>query len=174
MEVRPKIKLQLTKGDKALETLCLIVLIILWGGTIAGYPGLPEQIPTHFNAAGEADDYGSKNSIFILPIVATLVYIGMSVLNQYPHIYNYPTTVTEKNARRLYTSVTKLMRTLKLIVTVIFAGIVYMTYRSVFMNNDGLGRWFLPTVLGLLLLPVIIFLVRSNDADQSIAELDAD
>ena len=43
------------------------------------YPDLAEQIPTHFNASGKADAWGSKNSIFITPIImgasSLLVYL---------------------------------------------------------------------------------------------------
>ena len=33
------------------------------------YPSLAGEIPTHFNASGEADAWGTKNSIFMMPII---------------------------------------------------------------------------------------------------------
>lgn len=43
------------------------------------YPELADKIPTHFNAAGEADAWGSKNTIFMMPIImgasSLLVYV---------------------------------------------------------------------------------------------------
>lgn len=43
------------------------------------YPGLANKIPTHFNASGKADAWGSKNSIFIMPLImgvsSLLVYV---------------------------------------------------------------------------------------------------
>ena len=167
MEVRPKITIDLTKVDRTLEGLCLIILILLWTGTIAGFSKLPDQIPSHFNAAGQADDYSSKRSIFTLPIVATIFYLGMTIINRYPHVYNYPATVTAENARRLYTSATRLIRTLKLAVVVIFSAIVLLTYKSVFNKGDGLGFWFLPAVLALMFVPVIIYLIKTPNSKKS-------
>ncbi len=166
MEVRPKLIIELTKVDKVLEASCFIILIILWTGTIAGFSKLPDQIPSHFNAVGQADDYSDKTSIFTLPIVATVLYIGMTILNKYPHIYNYPATVTAENARRLYTSATKLIRVLKLAVVVIFSGIVFMTYKTSLTHSDGLGAWFLPLAVGLMILPNIFYLLKSSNSKQ--------
>lgn len=33
------------------------------------YPELANQIPTHFNASGQADAWGPKNSIFLMPVI---------------------------------------------------------------------------------------------------------
>ncbi|MBN7772608.1 SdpI family protein [Clostridium aminobutyricum] len=38
-------------------------------------PVLPEQIPMHFNVAGEIDDYGSKYTIFLAPAVIFIFQI---------------------------------------------------------------------------------------------------
>ena len=170
MEVRPKITTELTRVDRALEGLCLIILILLWTGTIAGFSKLPDQIPSHFNAPGQADDYSNKRSIFTLPIVATILYFGMTLINRYPHVYNYPATVTAQNARSLYTSATILIRTLKLAVVVIFSGIALMTYRSVSTKGDGLGTWFLPVVVSLMFVPVIIYLLKTTKPKNRVNE----
>ena len=170
MEVRPKITLKLTKVDTVLEGLCLIILTLLWTGTIAGFSKLPGQIPSHFNAAGEADDFSNKSTIFILPMVATILYLGMTIINRYPHIYNYPATVTSENARRLYTSATRLIRTLKLGLVIIFSGIVLLTYKSVFTEGDGLGTWFLPAALTLMFVPTLIYLLKKPTAKERLNE----
>ncbi|GAB5520743.1 MAG: SdpI family protein [Rhodothermales bacterium] len=42
---------------------------------------LPDEIPTHWNAAGEADDYSSKAfGLLFLPILNIVLYIGMIYL----------------------------------------------------------------------------------------------
>jgi len=166
MEVRPKLIIEHTRVDKVLEASCFIILIILWTGTIAGFSKLPDLIPSHFNAGGQADDYCDRISIFTLPIVATVLYIGMTILNRYPHIYNYPARVTVDNARHLYTSATRLIRVLKLAVIVIFSGIVLMTYKTSLTDGYGLGTWFLPLAVGLMILPSFIYLIKSSNSKQ--------
>jgi uncharacterized membrane protein len=160
MEARPKLKIELSKTDRLLEWTSLLLLAVLWTGTIAFFSKLPDQIPSHFDAAGQADDFSHKKSIFVLPIISTVLYAGMTILNRYPHIFNYPTIVTAENARRLYTSATRLVRVLKLVVVVIFSGIVFMTYKISLSDTEGLGAWFLPVVVGLMLLPVIFYIVK--------------
>jgi uncharacterized membrane protein len=167
METRPKLKIELTTVDRILEIVCLGLLVLLWVGTIALFSKLPDQIPIHYNAAGQADDFSDRTHIFLLPVIATVIYIGMTLLNKHPHIYNYPATVTKENARRMYTSATKLFRVLKLAVVVIICGIVFMTYRTSLTNADGLGAWFLPFTVGLMILPIIFYLVKPSNRTQT-------
>lgn len=57
--------------------LILIALPFAYAGYL--YPSLNDRIPTHFNAAGEADAWGSKDNIFLLPTIlgatSLLVYL---------------------------------------------------------------------------------------------------
>ena len=162
MEVeRPKIKLIPTSVDKLVDLLGWIILLALWALTITHYSTLPDTIPTHFNAAGEADGFGSKASIIGLPFIATLLFIGLTVLNRYPHIFNYPSPVTQDNALRLYTLATRMLRYLKLILVVVFGGIGFMTVQHATGKAAGLGVWFLPLTLVLTFIPLIYFVVKS-------------
>ena len=161
LEGRPKLKVQLTTTDKLLELLGWGVLLALWVWTGTSYSSLPDSIPTHFNAAGEADDYGRKASIFGLPVVASLLYIGLTLLNRVPHIFNFPTPVTQENALIQYTNATRMIRSLKLILVVVFGGISFQTIQQANGETDGLGVWFLPVTLGLIFLPLIYFVIKS-------------
>ena len=62
-EQRPKITLIPSTADKLLEVLGWLILFVLWGYTISHYSSLPDTIPTHYNAAGEADGFGRKASV---------------------------------------------------------------------------------------------------------------
>ena len=62
----------------------ILVIGIAFAVTIAVYPQLPERIPTHWNARGEADGFGSRAfGAFITPVVMLLMFGLVSVL---PHI----------------------------------------------------------------------------------------
>ena len=165
-EERPKIKLIPTTADKMVELLGWLILLALWGWTFTHYSALPDTIPTHFNAAGEADGFGSKASIIGLPVIATLLFIGLTVLNRYPHIFNYPLAIMEDNALRLYTLATRMLRYLKLVLVVVFGGIEFMTIQNATGKGAGLGVWFLPLTLVLVFLPLIYFVVKSIQANK--------
>lgn len=58
-----------------------ILLIVLPFLMIAFFWGqIPETIPTHWNIRGEADDFGSRWSIFILPIVNIFIFLLFLVI----------------------------------------------------------------------------------------------
>ncbi|EIJ40343.1 Protein of unknown function (DUF1648) [Galbibacter orientalis DSM 19592] len=161
MNGRPKIKIELTKADKILEIIGLILLVAFWCMTIINYTKLPEIIPTHYNGMGEADGYGGKGNILILPVIATILFIGLTKLNKFPHIFNYPTKITQENALEQYTNATRMMRILKLIIVVIFGLIAFQTIRFANEQTTGLGKWFLPMSMGLIFIPLIYFIAKS-------------
>lgn len=127
MNKQPKLKIALTTTDKVLEMLGWAGVLAIWVLTIANFQHLPDTIPVHYNFAGEPDRFGSKGSLFILPVVATVLYTGLTTLNNYPHLFNYLTLITTDNARKQYTTATKIIRYIKVIIVVIFGFIVWHT-----------------------------------------------
>ena len=158
---RPKITLIPTNADKLVELLGWLILLALWTLTITNYSSLPDTIPIHFNATGQADGFGNKVSIIALPVIASVLFIGLTVLNRYPHSFNYPSAITEDNALRLYTLATRMLRYLKLVLVLVFGGIEFMTIQNATGKTAGLGVWFLPLTLVLIFLPLIYFLIKS-------------
>jgi uncharacterized membrane protein len=158
---RPKITLIPTNADKLVELLGWIMLLAIWALTISQYSTLPDTIPTHFNGAGQADGFGSKATILSLPVIASLLFIGLTLLNRYPHSFNYPTAITQDNALRLYTLATRMLRYLKLVLVLVFGGIEFMTIQHATGKAAGLGAWFLPLTLVLVFLPLVYFVINS-------------
>ncbi|WP_026809549.1 DUF1648 domain-containing protein [Arenibacter latericius] len=161
MNTRPKIKPILTTTDKAIELVGWLALIGIWVLTLVNYSSLPETIPIHFNGAGKADGFGNKENILSLPIVSTILFIGMTVLNKYPHVFNYPSTITKENALPHYSNATRMIRFLKLIIVIVFGLIVFKIIENVKGNADGLGTWFLPLILGLIFIPTAYYLIKA-------------
>lgn len=161
MENRPILKIAWTSADKLVETLGWVALLAIWILTITNYSNLPDTIPIHFNASGEADGFGGKGMILTLPIVGSVLFIGMTILNKHPHLFNYPIKMTADQALNQYTNATRLVRYLKFSIVVIFGLIVLQTIRNVNGEADGLGYWFLPLTLGLFFIPVTFFIFKS-------------
>jgi len=167
MNDRPKIKLKLTRTDKVFEILGWILMLVIWALTLSNYATLPETIPIHYNSAGEADRFGAKTNILALPLIATVIFIGLTILNKFPHIFNYPTNITAENALRQYTRATRLIMYLKNSIVLIFGLIILQTIRNTSGQTDGLGVWFLPLTLGLIFIPLIYYVVKSFKTHQS-------
>jgi uncharacterized membrane protein len=161
MNKRPRLKLKLNQTDKILEIVGWISVIGIWALTLTNYSILPEIIPIHFNGAGKADGFGNKTHIFVLPIISSLLFIGFTILNKRPHIFNYPSQITKENALRQYTNATRMMRVLKLVIVVLFGLIVFREIQIVNGNANGLGAWFLPFTIGVFIILTLYFLMMS-------------
>lgn len=160
MEKRPRIKLIPTLGDIILEFIGYLSLFFLWYPIAINYNTLPETIPVHYNAAGNADSFGGKETILALPIIATILFIGMTILNRFPHTFNYPVRITEENAFRQYANASRMIRYLKCIIVVIFGVITFKTIPNSAGTSDGLGEWFFPLTLGFIVIPVIYYVAQ--------------
>lgn len=60
--------------------LVVLIIAIPFAYALYLYPHLPERIPTHFNAKGEADAYGGRNSIYLGPGIMGVVSMFMFAL----------------------------------------------------------------------------------------------
>lgn len=158
---RPVIKITITLFDKAFEITGLIMLLMLWFQVVTSYSTLPGNIPIHFNFSGTADNFGSKQMLFTLPILGTLIFTLLSWLNRRPHNYNYATTITDENALSQYTIATKMIRMLKLSVLILFNILVYGVIQTSMSVSKGLGIEVFLLTLVLILGPVAYFLWKS-------------
>ncbi len=97
-------------------SLVLVVLLILAPLVYASflYPSLPDTIPIHFNAKGEADGWGSKESIFLAPAILGLVSI---------FVYTLLSNVHKIDPKRYANSDVRVERTFALIVLAFLSGL---------------------------------------------------
>ncbi len=147
---RPVIRPELTKADKFIEILAVGLLLSLFILPAWYYPLLPERIPRHYGIDGQPDAYSGKWIIWTLPLLGLIIYAGLTILNRFPHIFNYPQTITNENAGKQYKIATQLLRLLKAILLAIFVYLIISTIQSALGNRDGLGFWFLPLFLVLI------------------------
>lgn len=61
------------RSREILLVAAMSVLPLVYAGWL--YPSLPKTVPTHFNASGEADDWGSKSTIFLAPAILSVIGI---------------------------------------------------------------------------------------------------
>lgn len=150
MSKRPIVTLTFTKADRVLEYAGYVLWLLFWGMVIWMYPFLPDEIPIHFNGVGEADGFGSKDTIFLTPIIATFLVLLLSVLERNPENFNYTVEITEENAPRQYLLGVRMMRWMKIFFLLLFMAIDYFTMQVALEKREGLGAWFLPITIGIL------------------------
>lgn len=156
---RPKIKVPLQQLDVVIELVTISVLLLTCIYTIVQYNNLPETIPTHFNAAGEADGFGHKTSIFIIPVIGIGLYLLLFILNKYPHMHNYMVNITEENALKNYRFSTRVLRFVNLFCIALIAYTTFTIVKSSNGENFVIGKWLLPVVIGFsVILPIILII----------------
>ena len=143
---RPIINLPKAKREKVWDCLgggvflaSIVYIIVMWGK-------LPDEIPGHFNGAGEVDRWGTKIELFILPFIGLLLWVLMGLLEKVPHLHNYPARLNESNVERFYLNSRKLLNEIKNICLMIFAIISFQMVQIALGEAQSLGWWFLPLV----------------------------
>lgn len=143
---RPILKLKKERLDIILEGSAFLMLSLTWLMVIIQYRGLPDVIPTHFNAVGEADNWGSKGFIFVLPMVALVLSVLMNKIADLPHLHNYSVKITEENAEEKYRKSARFLRTTILWMNVVFFFLVILILKSIGPSRGKIGFWVLPLI----------------------------
>lgn len=159
---RPIIKLKNRPLDTAIELATFVGVLLLIGLAAFHFANLPDTIPTHFNGKGVADGYGSKRTLLVLPIMGSIMSMGLYLLNRVPHIFNYPVEITEENAEKHYRSGTALIRWLNLIIVWSFSFIVWRVIDSATLGEGLLGPYFLPVFLLAIFGTIAVYFWKSR------------
>lgn len=141
--------------DKLMNRMSLLVLLGTALFLALYWWHIPQEVPMHFNAAGQIDRWGSKTELLILPVIAWLLYLLMTVVEQFPGAWNTGVKVTEENRERVYALLGHMLSTLKFLIMVMFAWITLWCALA-----KPLPVWFLPVVLGAVFGDMIYWLVR--------------
>ncbi|WP_186759690.1 DUF1648 domain-containing protein [Planococcus sp. CPCC 101016] len=148
----------LSSGD--VSECCLITdLFLLLVFLLFQYGTLPDQVPGHYNRAGDVDRWDRKEGLFILPIIAIVLWISMTVLEKYPHRYNY-LNLTEKNAEIQYQNGRLMVHTLKNEVLILFSFISFKNVKIASGASEDIGVLFMPISVGVVLVTITFFVVR--------------
>ena len=59
----------------------------------------------HYDFAGNIDRWGSKLEILILPVIAWIIYVFMTILEKFPEAWNTGVKVTEENKERIINNI---------------------------------------------------------------------
>ncbi len=148
-------KLKYTKLQLVLEIIGLLLLVGMAVFIYIQWDQIPQQVPMHYNALGKIDSWGSKYQILVLPTISILLYIFMTVVSFFPHIWNVPVQVTNENKEAVYLSTKNLIIFLKVEMLTIF---FYLNYHTV--TAQPLSITFLPIFIITIFGTLAFFIVR--------------
>ena len=148
-------KTENTRADRILDLLGWILLIGTLAYLILGWFSFPDQIPMHYNGAGEIDRWGGKGEIIFIEVMMWIFYLGIGVVEKYPQIWNTGVEVTAKNKEKIYRTLKYMLKTLKFLTALIFA---YLIVNS--LQSAPLPGWFTPAVMILIFGDMAFWLIR--------------
>lgn len=162
MKNQPVLDLPKTASETWLDVAAWLFVAIGLALAIGYYPGLPEQIPTHFGPSGEADKFGSKNTIFLLPVMSLVLVAGFIFLMQFPHKFNYLNKITPENAESEYRSMRILLRTVNVLTSLLFLVITWDIVWAASGETKGLSVLFWIVFILVVTAPPILLLGLSG------------
>ena len=159
---QPIIKIKKEPLDYFLDYGTLIVLIATWGFTIYHFNKLPDIIATHFDLNGNPDGFGSKYTIWFIPVIVSLIYILIFALTRYPHKFNYLTKITEQNASKQYKLASRSMRIILFNITLLFGFITFKVIEGAYTESSSFEWWFIPLLLLSTMIPTFYMTIASG------------
>lgn len=111
----------------------------MWGFTLIHFNDLPEEIPIHYNAKGVPDGFDTRIHIWGLPLIATLLFLLLGGLQKRTGIQKIEL---------------QLLQWMQLLILGTFTYIQLQTFFVAVNKSNGLGGWFLPTVVIGFLVPL--------------------
>ncbi len=161
MNPRPKIQPPRKFLDRLFEAIALATVFYGIVLVLQSWSSLPATIPTHFNAKGEADGWGSKGMIWLLPSITIIMVPMMLLLRKFPWLSNTPIKINVENAELQYGLIVRLLSLLACAVSILFTVLVFDTISIARGGTSLLGWMFLPIILFATIAPIIWYFIAA-------------
>ena len=158
----PKIHTSKSRLDHLFDGVAALLFVASIVYTMVSWGALPDQVPAHFNLAGEVDNYGSKWMLLLLPLIGIGMFAVLEFFERHPEWHNYPSRLNEDNGYRFYTASRTLLNRIKNLSVILFAQIQWDMVRVPLHNMETLSAWGTWIILGLIMIVPIILAVRMS------------
>lgn len=155
------------KTAEILGLIGLAALVLLTGSALWGPHRLPERVPTHFDAAGTPNAWGSPVGMVLLPVVAIGLYVLMTVAARFPAAFNYPVRVTARSRARLEKTTLNMLAWIKAELVWLFAALQWAFVRAAQTGDGSLFPKIVPVFLVVIFGTVGASLVLTVRASRS-------
>lgn len=158
MKNQPVLDLPKTTAEIWLDAGAWLFATLGFALALGYFPDLREQIPTHFNASGEADKFGSKNTIFLMPVLSLVMVAIFVFLSKFPHKFNYLNKITPENAESEYRKMRMVLRVVNTLTSLMFLIITWDILQAANGTGKNLSLWFWLVFLALMIAPPLMLL----------------
>jgi len=142
------------------ELIALVGLVFSVAVVADFYSRLPERIATHFNAEGMANGFGARSTLWVLVGIAVLLYLILSFVGSLQGVVSLKRPLAPEREKVVLTESMEMVGWIKVEVCWMFAYICLAMVRNGMGLQVGLGWWFLPVTLVVVLGTCAFYLVR--------------
>lgn len=152
MSQRPVLSVPRSSPTVILDLIAIMGLLALWAASVYGWTQAPLRVPIHFGIDGHPDVWSNnRNWLWLLPCVGTVQLVIFTAIRRFPHAFNYPVPITAENAAYQYTIAVNLVTWLNVEILLSLAYIQWQMARAALDHAIGLGVWFIPLFLLVIL-----------------------
>ncbi len=151
-------KIKLDTSDKVFEVASVLFVIATAVIVAVSLPGLPDEVPNHFDMDGKPNQYGSKNFLWVTVVISVFIYMLLGIISMFPESFNYPSQKNDKESQ--YKLGVKLLRSMRA------CFLLFITILTVIMVQSAKtgsvkGTWgIIGIVPAFILINLIWFFVR--------------
>lgn len=129
-----------TRLQTILEWVAILLLIGQFVYTFVMWFLLPARIPAHYDISNHVTRWGSRNELFIVPIITVGMYVFLTVLARMPASWNFSIETNDRNRAYLQSAYRTILIASKLCVEVTFfiITICMVTERIALIWLDGI------------------------------------
>lgn len=164
----PKQTMPYTRFQKIADGICLGVIAGMFLFVWSQLSLVPDMVPTHFNWKGNADGYGGKDSLFILPGSAVFAFFCSSLSRIDPRYINLPVRLHAKNARPVFEIAYRMISWIQICVVIGFAIFLWQTIEAAKASSGQISMFPLWTFLILLFAIMGSYVVKIRRVAKSI------
>lgn len=141
----------------ALEVASLAALFAIFAILGARWTALPDQVPLHFDAAGQPDGWGGKNWLLLLLFLAGMEYIVFTAAARHQRLISLPIAIN-RDLPEVKSVLLGMAITFKAIVLFMLLYLTWAGVNTAIGRSAGLGKQFLPISLAAVFLALIFYL----------------
>jgi uncharacterized membrane protein len=159
--LRPRLKIPFARAEIIGEIIAALIFVA--GQTYLAFiwNQIPDRVPSHFGLAGQPDNYSGKETLLILSAVILILYVILSLLRRYPHIYNYPVAITDANAPKQYLYARTMICLLKAEVISLMSFIQWSTTQIALGNATDLNPDVMIGIVAVIVITTIIYFISA-------------
>ncbi len=137
------------------EFITIILLLAMGAYLRFSWSDIPDQVPGHYNIAGQVDRWGNKSELLAIPIICGVLYVLLTLVTYYPPLWNLPLNIGKEDKAKTISLIKNMMCIMKAEMVLCFG---YISFQGI--RLQPLSPYF--TLLSLLVLAITfgIYLFR--------------